>query len=288
MSRLSTYLRHRINPLKAAARKVPPLHQAGFPVTVCWSAKAGCTTVLRWFLHHVGLLEAAEAFHAWPHEYRQRVLMRPLGDYMARCTAALRRGDTQVIKVVRDPARRAVSSYLQLIRMGEEGTRKIGVESWKRRVGLGRQAGLSFEQFLRFVIDKRLAGAPLDVHLESQSQPVWDDFVDRVIMLESLAAGLAEIEDRHGLPRADVSRFSESAHHNPPHDGHGWPADAARFPATSERLSDLGTPPPQALLDEHTVRLLRRAYEADYAAFGHLYAEHGGGRHSGGGTLSGA
>jgi hypothetical protein len=273
MSRLSLFLRHRLNPLKAAARHVPPLHQAGFPVTVCWSAKAGCTTMLKWFLHHTGLLGAAEAFHEWPHEYRQKVLMRPLDGYMARCTTALRRGDTQVIKVVRDPARRAVSSYLQLIRMGEEGLGKLGVASWKKRVGLGRQAGLSFEQFLRFVIDTRSAGAPLEVHMQSQHQPSWDDFVERVITLENLAVGLADIEQVHGLPRTDLPRFSASPHHNPAHDGEPWPHGAARFPATCDSLRDLGTPPAQALLDEHTVRLVRLAYEADYAAFGHLYAE---------------
>jgi hypothetical protein len=70
-----------------------------------------------------------------------------------------------------------------------------------------------------------------------------------------------------------VQRFSASAHHNPPHDGHGWPGDAASFPATCDRLRDLGTPPPQTLLNEHTVRLVRLAYEADDAAYGHLSTE---------------
>jgi hypothetical protein len=66
MSRVSLFLRHRLDPLKAAARHVPPLHHAGFPVTVCWSAKAGCTTMLKWFLHHTGLLGAAEALRSQP------------------------------------------------------------------------------------------------------------------------------------------------------------------------------------------------------------------------------
>lgn len=271
MSRFSTFVRHRMNPAAAAARHVPPLHEAGFPVTVCWSAKAGCTTMLKWFLHHTGRLGAAEAHHEWPHEYRLQVLMRPLGGYVARCTAALRRGDTRVIKVVRDPSRRAVSAFIHLIRMGGAGTR--GVDSWKRRVGLGRQPGLSFEQFLHFVIDTRSANAPLDVHVQSQSQPVWDEFVERVIPLESLAAGLADIEDQHGLPRTDVRHLSASNHHNAPHDSHRWPRDAARVPVTREGLRDLGTPSAQALLDDRTVEVVRRAYEADYTAFGHLYAE---------------
>jgi hypothetical protein len=72
MSRLSLFLRHCINPLKAAAWHVPPLHQAGFPVTVCWSAKAGCTAILKWFLHHTGLLGAAESLRSQPKAGRLR------------------------------------------------------------------------------------------------------------------------------------------------------------------------------------------------------------------------
>jgi len=169
MSRLSLFLRHRINPLEAAARHVPPLHQAG------------CTTMLKWFLHHTGLLGAA--------------------------------------------------------------------------------------------IDTRSAGARLEVHMQSQYQPFRDDYVDRVITLESLAVGLADIEDLHGLPRTDVHRLIASAHDNPPHDGYRWPRDAAHFPATRNRLRDLGTPSAQTLLDEHTVKAVRLADDADYAAFGHLYVE---------------
>lgn len=253
------------------AHAVAPLHAAGFPVVVCWSAKAGCTTALKWFLHHTGRLDEALAFDRWPHHYRSRVLTQPLDRYVEDCVAALRRGDLEVVKVVRDPARRAVSSYIHFVRMGVDPGWRHGIDDWKRSVGLGRQPGLSFEQFLSFVIDQRRADGPLDVHFQPQWMPGWDRHVDRIIPLEGLAAGLAEIEARHGLPPTDIGDFSESRHHNAPDARHRWPADPSRFAATRAHLRTLGTPPPAALLDDRSVALVREAYACDYEAYGHLY-----------------
>jgi len=254
-----------------AARVVAPLHRPGFPVVVCWSAKAGCTTVLKWFLHHTRLLDAAIAFDPWPHHYRARVLTQPRGRYLAECLAAIRRGDVEVVKVVRDPARRAVSSYLHLIRMNADPEWRHGVDAWKRSVGLGRQPGLSFEQFLSFVIDQRDSDQPSDPHFHPQWVPAWDRHVDLLVRLEDLAVELADLESRHGLPRTTVRDFSESHHHNAPDAAHGWPDDAARFAATEADLVVLGTPPPEALLDDRALALIREAYASDYEAYGHLY-----------------
>lgn len=272
MSRLSKWWRQLV-PRAAAPDSAPPLHRAGFPVVVCWSAKAGCTTVLKWFLHHTGLLDAALARHAWPHRYRAHVLMHPLAGYVAACMEALRSGDAEVIKVVRDPGLRAVSSYLHFVRMAPGTTWNPGVREWKQSVGLGRQPGLAFEQFLHFVIDSQECGRPLDVHFQPQCLPTWDAFVDHVIPLERLADELAAVEDRHGLPRADLRRFADSTHHNPSDLGHRWPGDVARFAATADDLARLGTPPAEAFLDDRTAELVRIAYACDYQAYGNLYAE---------------
>ncbi len=288
MSRLSTWWRSRAaatlssaaaaprvaNALPAAVATcpVPPLFRPDFPVAVSWSAKAGCTTALKWFLHHAGLLESATARFPWLHDYRCEVLMNPFADYVAACWASVRSSDVEVIKVVRDPARRAVSSYLHLLRVGTHPVWNHGMDAWKQGVGLGRQPGVSFEQFLHFVIDMQEAGQRLDIHFRPQAEPVWDALIDRVIPLEHIADGMAEVERRHGLAPSDVKSLSRSPHHNKPAVRHGWPRDAARFAATSDHLSELGTPPAEALLDDRTVDLVQRAYGKDYEAYGHLYA----------------
>lgn len=273
MSRLTHLLRHLFDPEAIVARQTAPLYRSGFPVAVCWSAKAGCTTVLKWFLHHAGLLDAALLYAPWPHTYRMQVLMHPISEYVATCKLALQRGDVDVVKVVRDPARRAVSAYLHLLRWGEDPTWNPGIDPWKQRVGLGRQTGLSFEQFLHFVIDMRSVGRQLDPHFSPQWNATWEPFVGRVIALERLTHELALIEVRHGLSRTDVRRFSDSVHHNPSDSHHGWPEDVTRFAATSQDLATRGTPPVEDFLDDRTADLVRLAYDCDYEAYGGLYAE---------------
>jgi hypothetical protein len=57
MSRLTRFLRSVC--AQPADGRLLPLQRPGFPVAVCWSAKSGCTTVLKWFLTQNGLLDEA-------------------------------------------------------------------------------------------------------------------------------------------------------------------------------------------------------------------------------------
>ena len=41
---------------------------------IIWSAKAACTTLLLWYLWRCDLLQAARAYDAWPHKFRQHKL----------------------------------------------------------------------------------------------------------------------------------------------------------------------------------------------------------------------
>jgi hypothetical protein len=248
-----------------------PLMREGFPVVCCWSAKAGCTTVLKWFLKHNGLLEEAIQHSDWLHDYRLQRLFEEPG-YERRCRQAVRSEGVRVIKVIRDPAKRAVSTYLHYIRYASPqwiGTNKL--MEWKTANGLGAQPGVSFEQFLQFVLDLQRCRQPLEPHVRPQYDRVWDPHVDAYIPLEHLEVGLKEAERLCGLPHVDVQSLSESQHHNQPTGHHHWPRDASRFAATAETLEQLGVPPADLLLDDTTLPLLRAAYRKDYEAYGRYY-----------------
>lgn len=122
-----------------------PLLSPDFPIAVCWSAKAGCTTILKWFLAHNGLLEEAVSHSRWVHDYREQCLCVGRA-YRDRCRRLFShdRADKYIVKVIRDPARRAVSGYLHLLRCEHHQTWPAGaaVSRWKRETGLDRQQGL--------------------------------------------------------------------------------------------------------------------------------------------------
>jgi hypothetical protein len=272
MSRLTVWIRSWQT--RAARRRsllMLPLVKEGFPVVCCWSAKAGCTTVLKWFLQHNGLLEQALQHSAWLHDYRLQSLFEEPG-YERRCRQAVRSDAFRVIKVIRDPAKRAVSTYLHYLRYASPqwiGTTVL--TEWKAANGLAGQRGVSFEHFLKFVIDLQRRRQPLEPHVRPQYDRDWDPHVDAFIPLENLAAGLGETERLCGLPHVDVQSLSESQHHNRPTGHQQWPCNASRFPATAETLDQLGVPPAELLLDVVTIPLVQAAYRKDYEAYGRYY-----------------
>jgi hypothetical protein len=227
--------------------------------------------VLKWFLKHNGLLEEAMQHGEWLHDYRLQRLFEEPG-YERRCRRAVRSDGMRVIKVIRDPATRAVSSYLHYLRtMSEPWLGTIILARWKTANGLGEQPGVSFVQFLEFVIDLQRRRQPLEPHVRPQYDRDWDPHIDAYIPLENLAAGLEETERLCGLPHLDVQSLSESRHHNRPTGQQQWPRDASCFPATAETLEQYGVPPSERLLGTTTLPLVQAAYRADYEAYGGHY-----------------
>ena len=258
---------------RTAARRASlslPLVREGFPVVCCWSPKAGCSTVLKWFLQHNGELEEALSYSPWIHNYRIDRLFQEPG-YEQLCRRAVRSDRFRVIKVIRDPAQRVVSAYLHYLRVAQQDWQGSNMlATWKAERGLGSQEGCSFRQFLQFIRDIDEFGSLWDPHLRPQYDRSWDPHVDALVPLENLAAGLAETERLCGLPHVDIQSLSESVHHNRPSRQHRWPQDASAFPATSKTLDELGVPPASLLLDETTIPMVRAQYGIDYRA----YAEH--------------
>lgn len=272
MSRLTVWIRAWKNrgPQRRAWMTLP-LVRDGFPVVCCWSAKAGCTTVLKWFLKHNGLLEEAMRHGHWLHDYRLQQLVEEPG-YERRCRRAVRDEGVRVIKVIRDPGQRAVSAYLHYLRAASSSwPGKRALLAWKTANGLGSQSGVSFAQFVEYVLDLQRRRQPLEPHVRPQYDCAWDPHVDAYVPLENLSAGLAETERHCGLPRVDVQSLSESRHHNRPTSHQQWPSDASRFAATAETLEQLGVPPAELLLDATTIPLLQAAYRVDYEAYGSHY-----------------
>lgn len=289
MSRLSSFIRDIVTRPTSAMRAVEPslpsldprwdgqllpLLAFRFPIAVCWSAKAGCTSILKWFLAHNGLLEEAAAHSRWVHDYREQRLC--VGrDYRSSCERLFSHAtlDRYIVKVIRDPARRAVSGYLHFLRQGHHETWPAGatVNRWKLQAGLGRQRGISFRQFLRFLTSEQAQGRSLDPHFRPQFEPLQDVRVHAYIPLEHLAAGLRDLERRFCLPHVNVRSFSNSFHHNTPTSHCDWPEAAATVPADLETLETLGTPSADAFLDPITLESVHAVYRADFEAYSASY-----------------
>ena len=104
-----------------------PLFHEDFPLILLWSEKSGCTTLLKWFFYQLGLLDDALKHSDWVHDYENQVF-KARDDYLLDLDRALDKQEKPVVKLVRDPYQRALSSYLSLTE------KKDGEEHWSIEV----------------------------------------------------------------------------------------------------------------------------------------------------------
>ena len=177
-----------------------PLINPGAKLVVLYSPKSACSNVLIWFLHHLGHMDAARNFHRSPHRYRDRVYHQsPLYKSATRLDLT---GFT-VVKVIRDPCQRAVSSFRHVLRTGlfeDDMERKLD------DTGLG-QNGLSFAAFLDFLEKTDLRSC--NPHYSLQGHPIEARLpVSHLINVsrEDLFTRLNEVEAAIGLPVSELAK----------------------------------------------------------------------------------
>jgi hypothetical protein len=227
-----------------------PLVHTDMPIALSCPLDGACTAAVEWFLHHCGRLDEARAGGTTAEEFVTQRLLATRG-YASLCTRLLARHDCHVVKIVRDPYRRAVELHHITIAPGPATAghdnrarrRAADLRRWRTEMARGRDTDSSLREFLLFVAEQRRCLRPLDPHVAPQYDPAIDPRVDECIAAEDLAAGLVALEDRFGLPRSPQARFA----------GRSRPQ------------------PLEASLDRQTRALVRLAYDCDCFAYGDLY-----------------
>lgn len=251
-----------------------PLYHPDFPVIMMWSEKSACTVAVKWFFHHVGLLDEALSRARWVHVYENEVFKARKG-YLADCKKAILSGKP-VIKFVRNPYLRVVSGFLEtcnprVLREPEHWSTiarsAVLTELFNTRVEL--EYAYSFNQFVRW-----LAAQPperLDLHLAPQFRPFEAQLNVEVVRLEDSANAFCEVEQRFGLPSTlGNEQIHASGHH---HRKRGVTAGKATL------LMDAGIPiqrrktfrlfdfPVQAIAEAPAGEVIRGVYAQDFSAY---------------------
>lgn len=196
----------------------PPLWHADLPFVVLWSPKSGCTTVVKWFFHQLGLLDAAEKHHKWVHEYENKVFKADPG-YLPGCCEALKAG-RPVVKFVRDPAARAYSGYLEFCSprvpqdLGWQKLRRLALVHLTGSDSTDLECGFSFLQFLDWLEATDLS--KIDGHLRPQFLDYERHLRIEALAIEDAKSHFRALELRFGLKSHTEleARIYESVHHN--------------------------------------------------------------------------
>ena len=254
------------------------LHDPDFPLVLLFSEKAGCTSLTKWFLFHIGKLEEANDYHHWIHRYRMDVRSRQQG-YRKDAMRLLRRRERPVVKLVRNPYSRAASSFLSTLNNAHGRAAK----SWAHelivaaRARAGKPAGggtaLSFRDFVEFVAANGTERPRINGHIARQHAAGEERLVSRIVKLEQFAVGIRQLESEYGLARSPLDLITASHHHrSASKDGTVAPVWSADLEITTKQVRQFrkgGNLSYDSLYDEKTRRLVRECFAVDFEAYGY-------------------
>ena len=188
-------------------------------MVLLWSAKAGCSFTVKWFFYQMNLLDAANHYNPWIHDYREEVFYKSHGYREGIKDLRNNTGDYNVIKFVRNPYSRAVSSLFHVSKGYVR--RDVWAEEMKRinqfvpRI-LPSENGetISFKEFVEYL--KSIDIASCDIHWREQVHPLEKEGIltpDYVIKIENSLKEIPHLEQDLGLRKTNLHELRESGHH---------------------------------------------------------------------------
>jgi hypothetical protein len=236
-----------------------PLIHPDARMIVIFSPKSACSSVAIWFFHQLEQAEAARDVSEWPHRYRHQYYRSDL--YRKAFDRDL--ANFAVVRVVRDPFDRAVSSFRHGLRS------HLADHHLARFVGRSNLAinGLSFSEFLGAL--ERCDLRTCNAHFRIQKHPLEDVIpVKHLINVstQDLYTRLNEVERDIGLPVTDfaklawLNKLGDSRSHG---NRTGEVADAYTHPFTQKLARRGPWPPYQAFLTPTARERIARLYAVD-------------------------
>ncbi|GAB6507515.1 sulfotransferase family 2 domain-containing protein [Bacillus paranthracis] len=192
-----------------------PHYHKKFPIILFWSPKSGCTSLAKWFFYQIDLLQTALSYSPFIHNYEYDIY-NSTPAYNVRLGIALREKQKETFKLVRNPYRRAVSSFVFLI-----APPYIENPEWKPiRKFLyqdeNSSKGLSFKQFLYYLFINDAQGNDMNPHFTQQYIAGEGEYVTNYIYLENFYQDMKALEKRFELKTAPINEFSTPWHHQSP------------------------------------------------------------------------
>ncbi|UOQ48616.1 sulfotransferase family protein [Gracilibacillus caseinilyticus] len=234
----------------------PPLYDEEFPLIFFWRPKGGCTSLIKWYFYQIGLLQTALDYDPWVHLYREEQFYRQK-DYKENVRKELLKGEKKVYKLVRNPYRRAVSSFLSM----------IGNEQIRESVFPGVNTGISFKQFLHQVKRLGVSGDKIDLHIAEQYEEGEEYFIDRYLKLEDFNEQIPLIEKQFNLAVSPLSEITRSPHHMKQKMKETKEIHFSDVPITIKDLDNI--PKYDQFYDEETEHLVADLYAKDFKRFGY-------------------
>ncbi len=196
-----------------------PLYNIDFPLILFWSHKSGCTSFVKWFFFQIGILDKAIQYHPWVHEYENQVYKRQ-SNYKEEMIEQILQSNKDIFKLVRNPYKRAVSSFLAISQVGVFEMKSNPLYKEWEKIGQylydngNSNEGISFKQFLYYINMVGSDIGKIDPHMAQQYIEGEELFIKNYIHLENFNDHISKIEEKYRLVKSPLSVITKSNHHN--------------------------------------------------------------------------
>lgn len=185
-----------------------PLFSKEYKLAMFWSAKSGCTFAIKWFFYQIGSLEAALDYDPWIHKFRQEVIQS--SEEYQKYISQILNPETNIIRLVRNPYSRAVSSYIHALRYGYEDEQ---ISQFLVRP-VNEQKRFSFREFVAYLRNIDLWHCnihhKIQMHESEKKNLIKPNYI---VKLENSFDEIPKIEKTLGLLHSDLKSFARSVHH---------------------------------------------------------------------------
>lgn len=237
----------------------PPLVSQRRKLVVFLTAKAGCTFATNWFLFQVGLLQVALDHHPWVHNYRRDVFYKG-EDY--KNLDGIFDGKMVLIKFVRNPFSRTVSSFIHAIRHKYEDQEMADY--------LGRTVdaknGYTFREFVEYLGTLNLQHCNIHHKIQLHKAELSGLLsIQYTIRLEEVPRNLDSLEQKLGFMRSNIEVLRTSRHDT-------FRNNLSKFVGNSKfrfEGKDQVFPPTESFYDKETLNDVAKLYCRDFEQYGY-------------------
>lgn len=243
-----------------------PMFIDKYKLCVLWTGKCGCTTLTKWVLHHLGLLEAANYCQYSPQEFRNLVLHKSKR-FQSIVNDFSLIDDFHYCLITRNPYRRLLSSFCHL----------------RVRRQLLNQGGfynetVSFKEFSKVICQNLDINSSHHTHLQySNLRKKLDDLVGiKKIKIENdLFKELIELEHTYNFTTKtsmeEQISLAHSDHHTTYIEDHNLVGSLANEPIDFNYDGSFSSP--KCYFDEELFDLIYQCYEVDFVNCGYAHSE---------------
>ncbi|PGL86070.1 hypothetical protein CN931_07415 [Bacillus sp. AFS054943] len=255
-------MKDNIKELIEYGERIPHFHK-DFPIILFWSHRSGCTSLANWFFFQIGLYKEAMNYAPFIHHYEYEIYKNRT-NYYKDLELELLNLKKETIKLVRNPYKRAVSSFLILY------DNPYATKQWEsiREYFYNNkniQKGISFKQFLYYVKDMGPKSSQLDHHFSQQYIEGEEKVIKQNIKLENFNTIIPKLEKEYGLLSSDISLLTNSNHHRAHQMIHK--GNYADDDITNPNFPSL--PTYRSFYDEEALNLVSEIFTDDFEAYGY-------------------